>query len=443
MFAAICIPNITPSGSIDLLLAAKAFSPEVENVSSGTLVFSIAGLGRLMGNPGNIASEIARRLSERGLAGNIGIAKTRDLALLAAQYRRGVSLIDPGSELRWLGGLRLQDLPLDEKTGRLLMLWGIETLEQFCGLPQAGLLERLGQDAVFLSKLARGEWERPLLVEREKQPYEERISLEHALDNLEPLLFLLNRYLLEFWERLNRETMSATAIHILLELEQTSASAPKTCEEHHIQLPVPTRDAKILLRLMQGKLEAHPPRAGVVAFTLTLDPIKPRFLQHDLYTPPRPEPEKLNLTLAKIRGFVGADRVGTPRLLNTHRPDAWRLELLPDLETKASAPSQTARPWGLAFRFYRPPKQARVTTQKGEPVFVTSEAASGRVKQCVGPWVRSGDWWTGDPWSRKEWDIGLDSGGVFRLSLKLIDPAHSKESTREYVPQWFLEGSYD
>ncbi len=43
-------------------------------------------------------------------------------------------------------------------------------------------------------------------------------------------------------------------------------------------------------------------------------------------------PDKLQLTLARIAGMVGAENVGTPVLLNTHRPDAFLNEasLLPE-----------------------------------------------------------------------------------------------------------------
>ena len=36
-----------------------------------------------------------------------------------------------------------------------------------------------------------------------------------------------------------------------------------------------------------------------------------------------PEPEKLELTVARVRHLVGDDRVGTPELRDTHRPDSF------------------------------------------------------------------------------------------------------------------------
>jgi protein ImuB len=49
-------------------------------------------------------------------------------------------------------------------------------------------------------------------------------------------------------------------------------------------------------------------------------PVEPRTTQHGLFLPSSPEPEKLEITLARIRGLVGAANVGAPELLDTHRP---------------------------------------------------------------------------------------------------------------------------
>ena len=43
----------------------------------------------------------------------------------------------------------------------------------------------------------------------------------------------------------------------------------------------------------------------------------------ELYLPPSPEPEKLEITLARIRNLVGANNVGAPMVLDTHRPDSF------------------------------------------------------------------------------------------------------------------------
>jgi protein ImuB len=48
-----------------------------------------------------------------------------------------------------------------------------------------------------------------------------------------------------------------------------------------------------------------------------------------------------------------------------------------------------------------------------------------------GPWRASGEWWRQDAWNRDEWDLALESGGVYRM-FQEIDSG-----------RWFLEGTYD
>ena len=78
--------------------------------------------------------------------------------------------------------------------------------------------------------------------------------------------------------------------------------------------------ARTFLKLLQLDLKAHPPGAPIVKIHLAAEPVRPRAAQNGLFLPPSPEPEKLELTLARIAGIVGEDKVGSLELLDTHRP---------------------------------------------------------------------------------------------------------------------------
>jgi nucleotidyltransferase/DNA polymerase involved in DNA repair len=93
-----------------------------------------------------------------------------------------------------------------------------------------------------------------------------------------------------------------------------------------LSLPVPTRDSKVLLKLFQLELESHLPEAPVRSIFLKAAATSPRTAQRELFLPSGPEPEKLEITLAKISAVVGRDRVGSPVLLNTHKPDSFQLK---------------------------------------------------------------------------------------------------------------------
>mgnify|MGYP000884397132 CR=1 FL=1 len=83
-----------------------------------------------------------------------------------------------------------------------------------------------------------------------------------------------------------------------------------------LRLPVPMLDAKIFLKLLQLDLQSHPPGAPILKINLAAEPAHPRSAQSGLFVSTFPEPEKLELTLARIAGIVGQGRVGAAELLD-------------------------------------------------------------------------------------------------------------------------------
>ena len=423
MFAAIHIPHITEHGRVDLLEIARLFSPMVELTAPDTVVLPVGGLRKLIGPPFQIASEIARRAAERHLGGNIGIASNPDTALLAARNLAGVTIIPKGDEAKYLGAFRIETLPIEPETYEVLDRWGIRTLEDFAALPDDGIHERLGPAAVYLQQLSRGAANRPLRTHADAARYEDRFELEYPVELLEPLLFIVARLVNDVCGRLDQHSMATTEVRLRLEHEKAEAN------ERRLQLPFATRDAKSLLKLLQLDLEAHPPELPVLAVMFAVEPVDPRVVQHGLFVRPAPEPERLELTLAKIRGMVGVPNAGSPQLLDTWRPAGWRMSAVEAVKQGniASAPRSVR----LGFRFYTPALKARVELRSERPSRVFAERVHGSVVELAGPWRTSGDWWRDTAWDRDEWDVGLNDGGVYRIYLD------------RPVRQWFVEGAYD
>ena len=193
-----------------------------------------------------------------------------------------------------------------------------------------------------------------------------------------------------------------------------------------LRLPVPTLDTKAFLKLMQLDLSEHPPSAAVEKVFLAMQPEKPQAAQTGLFIPVAPEPVKLELTIARLKSIVGPDRVGSPQLLNTHRPDAFRVLPAFTSTVKPKPPLPNVR---MTLRLFRPPRAAQVAIASGHPSYVTAIGVKGKIQDLAGPWRTTGDWWTADPWQRDEWDIALLGGALYRL---YCDPRG-----------WFLDGSYD
>jgi protein ImuB len=408
-------------GSGNLTGLAFAFSPLVEQASPDTVALDASGLERLFGLPQEVAAAMSRRAAERGIAANIAIADTPDAAIYAARGCKGVSVIPHGDEAKYLGSLPLALLDPTPALAETLERWGIRRFHDLAALPPLGIAERLGPEGLRLHGLARGGWPRQLVLLTDPLRFEDELELDYPVDLLEPLAFLLARLLNGLTTALAARGLATDELRLRLRLED------RTTHERTLRLPVPALDAKAFLKLQQLDLEAHPPAAPVVHIRMEMNPVKPRAAQNGLFVPVAPEPVKLELTIARIEALVGAGHIGSPELVDTHRPGEFRM-----MRFGASRPldrTPATAQVRLALRVFRPPRAARVTLDGGQPDSVAADGIRGRIVQRAGPWRTSGDWWTSDPWARDEWDIALTDGALYRLCC----------SPRG----WFVEGSYD
>ena len=417
MFACIHGPGAAASG------CAYEFSPRVEELDANTVIVDAAGLDRLFGSPGELAAILERRFAELGFTGSIAIAANPDAAVHAARGLPGVTIIQRGQEMSKLGDLPVELLEPAPAILETLDCWGIRKFRELAALPEIGIAERLGAEGVRLQKLARGEGSRRLRTVEPELVFEQMQELEYPLTELEPLSFVLNALLHQLCESLESRALAAIEIRLALKLENQA--------EHvrALRLPIPMRDTKILLKLLHLELSGHPPAAPIVAVTLRAEAAKPRAVQSGLYSPPTPEPEKLELTLARIAAVVGQNNVGVAELLDTHRPGAFRINR--SLVINRSINVAPLKGVQFALRIYRPPLLANVQAQEGRPVRIAARGVQGKALALAGPWRISGDWWTPDPWARDEWDVALSDGALYRIYFER--PAG----------RWFVEGSYD
>src|SRR5581483_843709 len=435
---------------------AFTFSPLVEQTTTDTVVLDISGQDLLFGggsefstsaeieSAGNVADEIYRRGKNLNLKLNIAVAANPDAAIHAARSFKGVTIIPGDEENSTLSNLSIKRLDFSlaaieekraEEVRETFALWGVRTFGELARLLLAGVAERLGQDGVRLQKLAQGNTGRSLNLVRPPIGFEQSLELEHPVTELEPLSFILSRLLNQLCANLNEYALATNELRLRLVSEPRAvASGSETdsvkkqdeIQQRTVTLPVPMRNPKTLLRLLLFEIERQPPQAPIVAVTISATPVKPRASQTGLFIPIAPEPEKLEITLARLAKLVGAENVGSPELLDTHRPDAFRMKkfrLDRKIRRNAKKDSRFALTAGrlsappvMGFRNFRPAWRADVRTNQRMPIRVRarSEETSNRIRGDVvcasGPWRGSGDWWRADVWARDEWDVAvLDS----------------------------------
>jgi protein ImuB len=437
-----------------LLDCAWTISPRVEDGAksaeqdfSDTVVLDIAGCEKLFGSPDKIAHDLKRVASEVGFETNVAVAGSPLAAVSAAQGFTGVTVIPAGEEGLRIGSLSLEALRIPFEFVETLKSWGIDTCAKFAALPQIAIVERLGQEGLHWWRLARGADDQPLIAKEFPANFEEHMDLDSPVDVVDPLLFVLNRLLEQLCARLRMHILAIGEIKVTLTLERNdSCSKEPVFHIRTLRLPVPARDSKLLLKLLQLDLEAHPPSLPVTAVRVLTTPVKARSQQLGLFLPLSPDPERLEITLARIQSTVGENRVGAPALLDTYGPNSFQQNrfVLPEMIEKDSV---TRKQTTAAMRLFRPPLPATVEFEEGKPTFLGCEGARRRILAFAGPWRTKGDWWSETAWARDEWDMEV------RTLRPKVQPESSRESEEETAlyrvykdlraKRWFVEGIYD
>jgi protein ImuB len=449
---------------------AYTFSPVVEELNAATVVIDTEGCDLLFGSAYQMAGEIVQRAKSSRLEGgvesvvNVALAANPDVAIHAATRLNGITYVSEGEELTCLGDFPIETINyalinLEKKLAddilETLSLWGIRTFREFAALPGNGVSERLGQNGLQLQHLAAGKTQRHLKCRTQSPVFTSSLELDHPLAELEPLSFIFARLLNQLCAALNAYALATNELSVQLQLQD------RTLHERKLSLPHPLRDHKLFLKLLLLDTEMHPPQAAVTSVSITCEPVKPRVLQSGLFVPLAPAPDKLELTLARLAKLVGAENVGSPVLVNTHRPDTFTLKKfalvakaesrrrknISNLKSQISnqEQAQNNRRY-IGFRTFRPPLRAVVHAEKGCPTQISAwnkqRSVYGKVVNLAGPWRTTGDWWRNDRWARDEWDVALE-----KEVEKEVEKEKRQTLYRIYREldsgNWFVEGNYD
>jgi protein ImuB len=288
----------------------------------------------------------------------------------------------------------------------ILHKWGVHTLGELAALAPDELGARLGPVAVRLWEQANGRATRLLQLVRPTEIFAEQLEFEHEIETAEPLLFVLRRFL----EQLNLRLGALYFVAQEITLEMTFAD--KSRYEHRFHIPDPTNSLEILFRLLQTHLDTFRADHPIVAVGLAAQATQPARQQFHFFETPLRDPGRLHETLTRLTGLLGRERVGTPILEDSHRPDAFHLEAFS--WELAPAPNDLPMMIGPAFRRFR-------------AEFLPSCDETVMARQ--GPYLASGDWWDEKKWQRAEWDLELADGVVCRV--------------QERAGGWEVEGMYD
>lgn len=321
----------------------------------------------------------------------------------------------------------------------ILHKWGIHTLGQLAALDKEQLGARLGPEAVRMWERANGRSSRLLKLIRPPESFQESFEFEREIETAEPLLFMLRRFLEQLAVRLAAIYLVAKELTLRITFEN------KQIYERVFKIPQPTNDVDLLFRMLQTHLENFRSEHPIIAVALSAEPIKPAGEQFGLFETTLRNPHQLSETLARLTALLGGDRIGTPVLEETHRPDAFRMQPFSwQLNSAAHNGGRSSATPGLqrearrssplhilcsALRRFRPAVPASVLQDEDTPAHVRSAEISGKIIAHRGPYFLSGNWWDEKSWRRAEWDLQLRNGELVR--------AHERNGV------WKIDGVYD
>jgi protein ImuB len=406
-----------------LIECAEAFTPRMEEQPETTalvLVLDMSGSGRMFGSPQAAARRIQQAVRQLGFFVQVGVSANFFCAVcLARAAGSRLLMAAAGDEAAVLAPLPLATLVLTPLQQETLALWGLRTIGELAALPEVDLVVRLGQQGKRLWLLGRGEHPHLMVPLEPEVQLAEQMELDVAVELLDSLLFVLAPMLAQLILRAQHRALALASVTLRLKLDGGGE------HERTLKPALPMLDHALLLKLLHLDLETHPPPAAVVAMQLAAEAGSRGKIQMGLFSPPLPEPMRLEVTLARITALVGEGRVGRARLVDSHQPESFVMERF---SVRAVSPrSSRARHHAIALRHLRPPVAAHV--QSGHRCIEAFHMEGTRydVQRMYGPWRRSGHWWSQEVWSREEWDVAARSNaGVSLLCLLAHDLLRSR-----------------
>lgn len=415
---------------------ASRFSPRVQVIAApaneyagqdrlaAALLIDRSGTGSLFGRADKYALRLYQALQEAGFESSVATASNAGAALMLSRSCQGVLCVEDDDLPRHLASLPTSLLPCEVKTQLLLRRWGVRTLGQLASLPREALISRLGQQGLRLQQLARGEATHLLTPEEPKFSLSASLELDTPVQDLERLLFALSRLLGEIITKAVDHAYAVRRLTVTLALERAQTHVA------HITPAIPTQNRDNLLKLLNLELQAHPPQAEIVALRLDAEPAKPQIAQRGLFQSQFPEPDRLDLLLARLRSIAGEENVGSATLANSHRDDAFSLEdFRPEIDENVKELKVPVRP---AFRVLRPHPNVRVQLTDERPHTFFWRGSKLKITLAAGPWCASGSWWDRTQYNCNFWDVQTEEPA---LTLRLRQEHASKS--------WSLVGLYD
>ena len=220
-------------------------------------------------------------------------------------------LVPPGGETTFLAphpsGLLTQDPDVRARLTR----FGLRRIGAVAELDRTALVARFGEEGARIHARAHGQELEPFRPRQAPERLRLALPIEPAVEDLEPLRFVLHRLAAALTGQLVARGLAASRARLHLDLDLAFARAGTPAElDVEQRFPEPTADAEAIERLLFARLERTPPPAAVARLALELDGTAPAAGQQlPLFTPQAARGARLEWQLARLALTFGEDRV--------------------------------------------------------------------------------------------------------------------------------------
>src|SRR5688572_22109283 len=290
LYACIISPDLKRDRDA-LLSVVQQFSHRIELLDDGVL-FDVSGLQNLIGGADKISQNILAELKKNSVSGNIALADTIDTAMLLARQNSGVNYIaSPGT----FAQLLIQNLPIDGDTQRVFQELGIKHVRDLMQVPVDELITRYGQRFKNIIDVIEQKGNRLLTPNLKENQVSWDHQLDFPVDDFEQLIFIVNHGLDRLLTQITKYGFSTEQLDIFFKLQN------QTERNYEIKTSFPTLDKTFWLKLINLRISLDPPESEILAIHITSHFTPPRPAQRGLYAVSQPDPERLVLTVNKLK----------------------------------------------------------------------------------------------------------------------------------------------
>ena len=211
--------------------------------------------------PGKIAADLKARVrAELGLAISVGVATSKSAAKIASDMDKpdGLTVVPPGTERDFLAPLGVDKLwGVGPKTAARLTEEGVHTIGDLAARPPEWLQARFGRTGPYMLRLALGEDDSPVVVERERKSVSAETTLARDSGDPEVLLDLVGRLSNRVASHLERSGLRGKTVRLKLRLADFTTFTRQATLSESVESPEAISSAaSILLRreLEPGRL---------------------------------------------------------------------------------------------------------------------------------------------------------------------------------------------